>query len=169
MTVDADGKGSDFMSNEIGGAESLEALANLARHALESDDLPGAIAHADKLIEVYPDRRQGFIFKARALVSQRRVAEALQTLRTALARQEGDAKLLSFARNIAFQHDGIEAAWEYVLRLSKIVPGDLKNEMFVIEWYLSSGKSDCALSHADALLQAFPNAAQCFMLKAQAL
>jgi tetratricopeptide (TPR) repeat protein len=150
-------------------AERLAALVDVARASIDAADFSAAFAHAEELIEQYPRQAEGFILKSEALAGQKRMTEALETLRAALKVYGPDAMLLRFTRNLAFRHGGIAAAAEYALQLSTISPGDLKNELYVTDWYLASGELDAALERADALTEAFPRSAQASMRKARAL
>lgn len=149
--------------------EDAAALVNAARLSIASADFSAASRHADKLIEEFPRRADGFLLKSQALAGQERLREALETLRAGLDSNGPAQELLTFARNVAFRHGGIEAAAEFALELSEISPGDLKNELYVTDWFLASGNADAALERADALTDAFPGSPQAWVRKAKAL
>ena len=141
----------------------------LRRESLSISDRIGALHHAERLLELYPADRHGYVLKAQALVADDRLAEALDTLRLALPGREDDRKLLSFMRNVALGLHGPSEAMEYALRFAELSPDDLKNELFLIDCMIQTGDLDGALDRADALVSKHPAAPQAFMLKAQAL
>ena len=149
--------------------ETAQALAAAVRDALGSGDLAGARQLAERLVELFPADRQGYVLKAQALVAEERLAEALETLRAALPGRENDRKLLSFMRNIALRHEGPAAAFEYALKFAELAPDDLKNQLFLIDWTLQGGDLPAALARAEGVVAKHPMAPQGFMLKAQVL
>jgi tetratricopeptide (TPR) repeat protein len=151
------------------GPEDLRSIIARGSSSISSRDFTTAISHADQVIEAVPHHRQAIAIKAEALVGQRRHAEALRLLRSALEVHGSDAKLLNLTRNVAFEHAGIHEAGEYALRLAEISPGELKNELFVIDWNLASGQTATALRRADAVLKENPDAPQAYFRKVQAL
>lgn len=150
-------------------AEDFRSIIDRATSALAAGSFSNVISDADQVIEADPHHRQAIVLKAEALVRQQRHAEALGLLRNALQVHQNDAKLLNFTRNVAFEHAGIHEAGEYALRLAEISPGELKNELFVIDWNLACGETANALRRADAVLKQNPDSPQAYARKVQAL
>lgn len=128
-----------------------------------------ALARADALIEARPEASRGWMLKAGALINLQRPAEALQVLNEALPRHSSDAKFLSFARNLAFDHGAIADAEDYASRLLAIAPEDQKNRVFIVQCSLATGAFERAFADADALVAEFPDDVPARMLRAQAL
>lgn len=146
-----------------------QSLADAARDALDAGDPAVARQHAERLVQLFPDDRQGYVLKAQAFVAEERLAEALETLRAALPGRTDDRKLLSFMRNVALRHEGPVAALEFALKFAELAPDDLKNQLFLIDWTLQAGNLPAALKHAEEVVTKHPTAPQGFMLKAQVL
>jgi tetratricopeptide (TPR) repeat protein len=169
VKVNADHPSGRPQTGPVQEAERAAALFGVGRALIEAKNASAAFDHAERLIEEYPRRAEGFYLKAEALAGQQRVTEALAVLRAALEADGLNPMLLRLARNLAFRHGGIEEAAEYALKLSQVTSNDLKNELYVTDWFLTSGKIDAALERADALTRAFPDSAQASMRKARAL
>ena len=149
--------------------ERAEPLLAAASAALNSGDLAGALRSTDELLRSFPNEREAWLLKARALAAQGRLSEALQVIDEAPTLHADDPGLLSFARNVALQHSGIDDAAKYALRLAAVAPEDLKNELFLADWHIACGEPESALRRLDGLLDKFPNAWRAAMHEARAL
>ncbi len=107
------------------------------------------------------------MLKASALTKLQRSTEALELLRKALS--SNDLKLLSFARNTAFDHGSLATAIEFAQRIEALTPDNQKNRTFLVQSSLIAWNFEQALSDADALIADHPNDLAAIMLRAQAL
>ncbi len=135
----------------------------------KSGELDVALARTDALINSERNVPKAYILKARALVAEHRVEDALKVLGDGLAVHPLDVKMLSFARNIAFQLGRFNEAIGSAVRISSLAPADSKNEIFLIQCYLASGDFAEALEHANALVAKYPDDLPALMLRSQAL
>src|SRR5690348_2094234 len=131
---------------------SFAELLERARAELKSGHAAQAIRQSDELIVAYPGRPQAFMLKARALASEERLGEALETLKAGLEHHSSDLKLLNMARNLAFQKDGFEAAYEFADRITELAPNDLRNRAFVVQYHSASKSFELARAGAEALV-----------------
>ena len=156
------------MKEQAAEAVSWESLIQAGRVALAAGDYDAVMAPAERVIQGLPNDRQGYILKAQALLALGRLGDALDTVTRGLQRLDRDAKLLSFARTVALRQGGIEAAAPYALQIAEIAPGELKNELFLIDLELARGDVANAARRAEDLVSAFPDSPQALMSKARA-
>lgn len=148
---------------------SFTELFERARAELKSGRAAEAIRQSDELIAAYPERTQAFMLKARALASEERLDEALETLKSGLERHPSDLKLLNMARNVAFQSSGFDAAHEFAERITKLAAHDLRNRAFLVQYQSASKSFELARAGVEALVADFPEEALPWVLATQVL
>jgi tetratricopeptide (TPR) repeat protein len=147
----------------------VDTTATHAQATLEASQFDEALRQAELLLVASPVDWRGLMAKAQGLVGLGRREEALHVLRGALSTYPDDEKMIAYARNVAIEHGGLEAASEFALRFAEIAPDDPKNEIILMRWLLSIGQPETVLARADKLLATGQDVPRSAMVKAQAL
>lgn len=128
----------------------LQILTNLK---LLSDDLPGALASAERFAKLRPADGGAAKLLAQILVQQGKPDEALQAVLTFLAANPASAELSRLASDIAERIGGWAEVEAAARRISESTPGEIAPKVLLGEALLRQGRSADAVTELTRALE----------------